>query len=57
MYTCHLFQFFPSYIFHAGEVYGYIQMERKDGAAAVGCIKHCIWRASNEGDIFLRYEA
>lgn len=26
-------------------------MERKDGAAAVGCIKHCIWHASNEVDI------
>jgi hypothetical protein len=23
-------------------------MERKNGAAAAGCIKHCIWHASNE---------
>lgn len=43
--------------FCAGDVYGFIQMERKDGAAAAGCIKHCIWHASNEVDFALRYQA
>lgn len=43
--------------FCAGNVYGFIQMERKNGAAAAGCIKHCIWHASNEVDFALRYQA
>jgi len=40
-----------------GDVYGFIQMERKNGVAAVECMEHCIWRASNEVDISLRHQA
>lgn len=32
-------------------------MERKNGAAAAGVIKHCIWDAGNEADIALKYQA
>lgn len=32
-------------------------MERKNGAAAAGGIKHCIWHAGNEVDIASRYRA
>lgn len=34
--------------FCTGNVHGFIQMERKNGAAAAGCIEHCIWNADNE---------
>lgn len=34
--------------FLTGNAYGFIQMERKNGTAADGGVKYCIWYAGNE---------